>query len=107
GTDAGRADLPGAGDGARHGSRRLYAGRGRPPAALDGGLETQRRTRAVRTAAEERHEGQRLPGGIRRRDLPPDPRLRRIRLSGVALGELRAAGLRLFLAQVPPPGGVL
>ena len=44
---------------------------------------------------------------VRRCDLPPDPRLRRIRFSRVALGELRAAGLRLLLDQVPSPGGVL
>jgi error-prone DNA polymerase len=39
----------------------LHAGRGRPPAALDGGVEAQRRAGAVRRAAEERDEGQRLP----------------------------------------------
>ena len=50
---------------------------------------------------------ERLRAGVRRRDLPADPRLRRVRLSGIALGELRAARLRLLLAQVPPPGRVL
>ena len=36
---SGRADLPGAGDGARHGGGRLHAGRGRPAAPLHRGLE--------------------------------------------------------------------
>ena len=56
----GRADFPGAGDAARHGRGRLHAGRGRPAAALDGGVEEERRPGAVRRAAEKRHEGQRL-----------------------------------------------
>jgi error-prone DNA polymerase len=37
----------------------------------------------------------------------PDQGLRRLRLSRVALGELRPARLRLRLAEVPSPGGVL
>ena len=83
-------------------------GRGRPAAPLDGGVEAERRPGAVRGAAEEaacRRNG--YSARIRRGDLPADPRLRRVRLSGIALGELRAAGLRLVLDQVPPSGGVL
>ncbi len=44
---------------------------------------------------------------VRRADLQADPGLRRIRLSGEPRGELRAAGVRLELAQVPRAGGVL
>ena len=46
-----RADLPGAGDAARGGRRGLHAGRSRPAAALDGGVEAQGRARALRAAA--------------------------------------------------------
>ena len=42
GTNPGRADFPGAGDGARHGGGRLHARRGRPAAPLDGGVEASR-----------------------------------------------------------------
>ena len=51
-------------------------------------------------------QAQRLRAGVRRFDLPPDPGLRRLRLSRIAFGELRAARVLLGLAQVPPPGGV-
>ena len=44
---------------------------------------------------------------FRAADLPADPGLRRIRLPGIALGVLRAAGLRVGLAQAPRAGGVL
>ena len=37
---------------ARHGGGRLHAGRGRPPAPLDGGVEAQRRAGAVRGEAD-------------------------------------------------------
>ena len=50
---------------------------------------------------------QRLRAEFADAHLPPDPRLRRIRLSRIALGELRAAGLRFRLAQASPAGGVL
>ena len=48
----------------------------------------------------------RLRARVRRADLPADPGLRRIRLSRIARGELRAAGLRLGVAQVPRARGV-
>ena len=101
-----RADLPGTGDAARHRRRRLLAGRGRPPAPLDGGVAAQGRPREVRAASGRRHGGARLPRRVRAADLPADPGLRRIRLSRVALGEFRAAGLRVGVAEVLPPGGV-
>ena len=47
--------------------------------------------------------GARLRSGIRRELLQPDPRLRRIRLSGKPRGELRQPRLRLVLDEVPLP----
>ena len=44
---------------------------------------------------------------ICRADLPPDPGLRRIRFPREPCGELRAAGIRVVVAQVPPAGSVL
>ena len=61
------------------------------------------------------HFEERLIRGMRERgyaeefaqaDLPADPGLRRVRLPGVARGELRAAGVRLGVAQAPRAGGV-
>ena len=49
---------------------------------------------------------ERLHAGVRRARLPADPRLRRVRLSRVALGELRAARLRVGVDQVPRAGRV-
>ncbi len=43
---------------------------------------------------------------VRAPDLPADSRLRRIRLSGVAFGELRAAGVCLGMAQALRAGGI-
>ena len=59
--------------------------------------------RPVRAAPDRRHARARLRRGLRAADLPADPGLRRIRLSGVARRELRAAGLRLGLAQASEP----
>ncbi len=44
---------------------------------------------------------------LRAADLPADPGLRRIRLPGVALGDLRAAGLRVGVAEALRARGVL
>src|SRR5207253_7290246 len=98
-----RADLPGAGDAARNGRRRLYPWRSGPPAPLDGGMEEAWRTGALRGQAERRNDAPWLQRAVRRGALPADPRLRRIRLPRIACRELRAAGLRLLVAQVPPP----
>ncbi len=46
------------------------------------------------------------PRGVRAPDLPADPRLRRIRLSRIAFGLLRAARLHLVVAQALRAGGV-
>ena len=53
-----------------------------------------------------RHARARLLGGVRAAHLPADPRFRRIRLPRVARGQLRAAGVRLGVAQAPLPGGL-
>jgi error-prone DNA polymerase len=104
GAHAGRADLPGAGDAGGDPRRRLHAGRGRPAAPRDGGLEAQGRPRSYY----ERIVGGMLERGyepgLRRADLQPDPGLRRIRFSGIARGQLRAAGLCQLLAEVPRAG---
>ena len=55
-----RADLPGAGDAARDRRRRLHAGRGRPAAPRDGGVEAQGRARA--TSSERLIDGMRERG---------------------------------------------
>ena len=62
GAHAGRADFPGTGDAARRGGGRLHAGRSRPGAALDGGVEAQGRAGAVRAAPDRRHARARLQG---------------------------------------------
>ena len=50
--------------------------------------------------------GARLHAGLRRALLPPDRGLRHLRLPGKPRRQLRAAGLRLGLAEMPSPGGV-
>ena len=67
-------------------------------------LAPARRPRALRAQADRRHEGARLYGGVRKSDLSPDRRLRGVRLPGVAFGELRAARLRVGMAQAPRAG---
>ena len=66
-----------------------------------GGLEP------FRAAAHRRHARARLRASSSRAQIyQPDPGLRRIRLSRIARGELRAAGVRLRVAQVPSARGV-
>ena len=95
-----RADLPGAGDAARDRRGGLHAGRGRPAAARDGRVEAQgngsarSKQRLVEGMRARGYEEELRPAGV-----PADPRLRRVRFSGVARRELRAARLRLGLAQ--------
>ncbi len=107
GAHARRADLPGAGDAARDRRRRLHAGRGRSAAARDGRVAAQGRPREVRAAAGRRHGRARPLRGVRAADLPADPGLRRIRVSRIALGVLRAAGLRVGVAQALRARGLL
>ena len=60
-----------------------------------------------RQQADRRHAGQRAcRDEYAEAVFQPDPRLRRVRLSRVARGQLRAAGLRLGLAEAPLPGRV-
>ena len=61
----GRADFPGAGHAARDRRRRLLAGRGRPAAPRDGGLEAQGRLGALPAALDRRHARARLCGEFR------------------------------------------
>ena len=107
GAHAGRADLPGAGDAAR---------RWWPP-----GFTPARPTscaapwRPGSGAAAWSVSSSGCIDGMRERGYRDEfarqiyqqiLRLRRVRLSRVACGELRAAGLRLGLAQAPRPGGL-
>ncbi len=57
--------------------------------------------REIPRPAHRRHARAWLRARIRRVDLPADPGLRRIRFSGVACGQFRAARLRQQLDQVP------
>ena len=102
-----RSDLPGAGDAARDRRRGLHAGRGRSAAALDGRVEAQGRPAGVRAAPRRRHGRARLRRGVRAPDLPADPGLRRIRLSRIAFGVVRAARLRVVVVEALRAGGVL
>ncbi|KAF1858517.1 hypothetical protein Lal_00015034 [Lupinus albus] len=101
GTHARGADLPGAGDAGGDPRGRLHARRGGPAAPRDGRVEAQGRARKILPAHRRRHAGERLRPVVRGTDLQPDPGLWRIRLSRIARGQLRAARVRQFLAQVP------
>ena len=87
--------------------RGVHAGRGRRPAPRHGDLPPQRHRRISSRQVHRRHDAARLCARFRRALLQPDRGLRRIRLSREPRGELRAAGLRLGLDQVPLPGRVL
>ena len=89
----------------RDGRRRLHARRGRPAAPRDGGLEAQGRAR--RRSSDKLINGMLARGYDREfaeQIFQPDPGLRRVRLSREPRGELRAAGLRVGLAQAPRAG---
>ena len=104
---AGRADLPGAGDAARDRRRRLHAGRSRSAAPLDGGVAAQGRPRKFE---------QRLIDGMARA-ATPRTFARQIYqqilgfgeygFPGIAFGIVRAARLRLGVAEALRAGGVL
>ena len=105
--NARRAAVSGAGDAAGGRGGRLHARRGRSASPRDGGLAAHRRHRAIPPEADRRHAGPRAVGRVRRAGVSADSRLRRVRLSRIARGQLRAVGLRLGLAEVLSPGGVL
>src|SRR5581483_5697366 len=90
----------GAGNADRHRRRRLLRWRSRSVAPLDGSLAQEGRAGTVPGQTRFRHAGAQLQPRIRRTDLPPDSRLRRIRFPGVPLRELCASGVRVLLAQV-------
>ena len=102
--NAGRAAVPGTGDEDRHRRRRLHAGGGRQIAPRHGHLQARRHHRQFPAQDDRRHAGQRLRARLRRALLPPDRGLRRIRLPGKPRRQLRAAGLRLGLAEMPLSG---
>ena len=106
GQDARGAAVPGAGDADRHHRRGLHARGGGPAAPRARDLQEDRHHPHLPRAVPRRHGGERLSGRLRRALLPPDRGLRLVRLSREPRGELRAARLRLGLAQVPPPGGL-
>ena len=99
--DARRAAVPGTGDEDRHRRGRLHAGRGRPAAPRDGDVPPRRHDPDLSGQDDRGHGGQGLRPRVRRALLPADRGLRRIRLSREPCGELRAAGLRLVLDEMP------
>ena len=107
GPDPGGTDLPGAGDQVRPGGGRIQPGRGGSGAPVHGRLASSGRARGAARAAHRRHAGAGLRARAGRAHLLPDPGLRRIRLPRVPCGELRAARLRLRLAQAPRAGRLL
>jgi error-prone DNA polymerase len=64
------------------------------------------RDRPVPPQTDRRHAAAPPGGRVRRAGVRADSRLRRVRLSRVALVQLRAIGLRFGLAQAPLPRGV-
>ena len=104
GKDAGRAAVSGAGDAAGDGGGRIHAGRGRPVSPGDGRLATAGHDRPVPRETARRHARQRLFARSSPRRSSADPRLRRLRLSRIARRQLRPAGLRVGLAEVPLSG---
>src|SRR5439155_26710968 len=102
-----RADFPGTGDAARDRCRWIYTGRSRPLASLDGRMAAQGRSRKIRAAIDRWNGGAWIRGGIRAPDLSTDSRFRRIRVSGIAFGVVRTAGLHIIVAQALRARGVL
>ena len=91
----------------RHRRRRLHPVGGRPAAPRHGDLPpAPARSTRFRDKLVEGMVGARLRARLRRALLQADRGLRRLRLPGEPCGQLRAAGLRLGLAQVPLPGGL-
>ena len=69
-----------------------------------GDVQGRRHRLPVPRAVPRRHGGERLRRRLRRALLRPDRGVRQLRLPREPRGELRAAGLRLGLDQVPPSG---
>jgi error-prone DNA polymerase len=101
-THARRADLPGTGHEADPGRRRFQRRTCRPVASCDGRLGAWWRSRTVPQRHPQRHARTRLRRSVFRTHLRADQGLRRIRLSRIALGELRDPRLGLVVAQMLP-----
>ena len=86
---------------------RLLPRRGGRSAPRHGGLEAQGRPGAIPAPIDRRHARAGLSGELRGSDIQSDLGVRRIRLSGIARGQLRAPGLHLRLAQALRAGGLL
>ena len=106
GKDAGRAAVSGAGDAAGGRGGRIHARRGRPAPPRHGRLAPAGHHRPVPQEADRRDARPGAVAGVRRGGVPPDPRVRRLRVSRVARGQLRPVGLCVGVAEVPPSGGV-
>ena len=66
-----------------------------------GHLQAHRRHGPLRAEVDRRHDTARLRAPLRRRHLQADRRLRLLRLPGEPCGQLRQAGLRVGLVEVP------
>ena len=82
------------------------AERGRPAPARHGDLPPGRHHPPAARQVHRRHGGERLRARFRRALLQADRGFRHLRFPGSARRQLRAAGLRLVLAEMPPPGRV-
>ena len=85
---------------------KFTARRGGRAAPRHGHLPPARHARPAQGEDGRAYGGARLRPGACRALFPPDRGLRRLRLPRIPRRELRAAGLRLLLAQVPPSGCV-
>ena len=79
--------------------RRLHPVRGRSIAAGDGSKRSRDKIDAMRIRLYDGMTANGITGRNGRRDLREDQGIRRVRLRRVALDQLRAAGVRLVLAQ--------
>jgi error-prone DNA polymerase len=99
--DAGRAAVPGTGDADRHRRRGLLAGKGRQAAPRHGDVPPRRHDRQVQDSLHRRHGGAGYDRDFAERCFKQIEGLRRVRLPREPCRELRAARLRLVLAEVP------
>lgn len=85
---------------------RLYRQRGRPAAAIDGGLAARRRHGAAPRTHPRTDGRARLRAGIHRPDLRADQRLRFVRIPAKPRRLVRQTGVRQLLAQAARTGGL-
>src|SRR6185437_11871733 len=91
---------------AGRGGRRIHAWGSRSIAAGDGRLAPVGLDRAISVEAARRHDAPRAERGICPASVRANSWLWRIRLSGVALGQLRVAGVCVGLAEALLSRGV-